>query len=179
MCTIAALTTVPCTSNPAGVKGTGYMAPAEEFASWPSYLGTSGAGDSVKLSGNFAFVTTTGIGYFRAFPCLPEKGSYSITSVGGVGSKSFEERYVFAVAGVDAAQLEFVKNLHNIPGVYLCPDKNDVIHVLGTKDDPAYVEVIEGGTGTAATDERILTITVRFLTKIPTIYTGTIDTVAN
>lgn len=179
MCNISALTTVPCDGNAVGVKGTGYVIPAEEFSSWPAYLTTTSAGDTVKLNGNFSLVATTDIGYFRSFPCLIEKGSYTITAVGGIGSKSFEEKYVYVIPGVDAAQLEHIKNLINIPGVWLCTDKNNVVHVLGSKDDPAYVESVEGGTGAAATDERIITVTVRAISARPTIYTGTINTTPN
>lgn len=181
MCNIGNLTSVPCTKNAAGLKGKGYMAPSEEFSAWPAYLTTSTAGDTVTLASAPTFVSTTGIGYFRTFPILLEKGSYSITAVGGLGSKSFEERMVYVIAGVDAAQLEYIKNIVNIPGVWLAPDKNDVIHVLGSKDDPAYVEAVEGGTGTAGTDERIITITVRALTASPTIWPSgtTIDVTPN
>lgn len=179
MCDISSLTATTCASNAAGVKGTGYMAPAEEFSSWPAYLATTGAGDTVKLDGNFAFVATSGIGYFRSFPCLMEKGSYSFTVVGGVGSKSFEEKYVYYISGVNAAQLEHAKKLANIPGVWLCTDKEGVVHVLGSKDSPAFVETMEGGTGTAAADERGMTITIRYVSASPTVYTGTIDTTAN
>ena len=175
------LTTVPCSGNAAGLKGKGYAIPASEISTWPAYKTTTSAGDTVTLNGAPTLVSTSGIGYFREFPILLEKGSYSITAVGGLGSKSFEERMVYVVAGVDAAQLEYVKNILNIPGVWLAPDKNDVIHVLGSKDDPAYVEAVEGTTGTAGTDERIITITVRVLTKSPTVWdsTAVIDVTPN
>lgn len=179
MCKISALTVTPCNGNAVGVKGTGYMIPAEEFSSWPAYLTTTTAGDTVKLNGNFSLVATSDIGYFRSFPCLIEKGSYTVAAVGGIGSKTFEEKYTFVVPGVDAAQLEFLKNLVNIPGVWLCTDKNGVVHVIGSKDDPAYVETAEGTTGVAATDERIITITVRAISASPTVYTGTINTTPN
>jgi len=179
MCNIADLTTIPCTANAPGVKGKGYMAPAEEFASWPAYLSTTGAGDTVKLTGNFAFVTDSDIGYFREFPCLLEKGSYTCSVVGGLGSKSFEEKYVYYIPGVDAAQLEHIRNLANIPGVWLCPDKNGVVHVLGSLTDPAYVEAAEASTGTTATDERGILVTIRAISASPTIYTGTINTTPN
>ncbi len=179
MCNINALTTVPCAGNAVGVKGKGYMAPAGEFASWPAYLSTTTPGDTVKLTGNFSFVATSDIGYFREFPCLIEKGSYTVTAVGGVGSKTFEEKFTYVIPGVDAAQLEHIKDLINIPGVWLCIDKNNVTHVLGSKDDPAYVESVEGTTGAAAGDERIITITIRAISARPTVYTGTVNTTPN
>lgn len=179
MCEIGNLSNTACTSNPAGVKGIGYMAPAEEFETWPAYLSTTGAGDTVKLTGNFDFVATSDIGYFRTFPCLLEKGSYAFSLVGGLGSKTFEEKYTYYIPAVDAAQLEHIKNLANIPGVWLCPDKNSTVHVLGSKDDPAYVEVAEGTTGAAAADERGITVTIRAVSARPTIYTGTINTTPN
>lgn len=163
------------------MKGVGYNIPASEITTWPAYKTTTGAGDTVTLSAAPTLVSTSGIGYWRQFPILLEKGSYSFSVVGGLGSKSFEERLVFAIPGVDAAQLEYIKKIINVPAVWLGPDKNDVIHVLGSKDDPAYVEVVDGTTGTAGTDERIITVTVRALSKSLTVWepATAIDTTPN
>lgn len=179
MCTIAALSTIPCDSNAVGMGGTIYMAPAAEFSAWPAYDSGTDPGDSVTLSGNFSFVATSGIGYFRGFPCLIEKGSIVYNAVGGVGSKTFEVIGTYVIPGINAAQLEHIKQVANIPGVWLFTDKNSVVHVQGTKTDPAYIQSIEATSGVAASDERIATITVRSIQASPTIYTGTIDTTPN
>lgn len=176
MCLIKPLTSIPCGSNAAGIKGTIYHIPADEFASWPAFLSTTGAGDTVKLTGNFSLVTTSGFGYFRSFPCLLEKGSVKYNAVGGLGSKSVEALAVYAIAGMDAAQLEHFYQILNIPGVWLFPDKNSSVHVIGKNDDPAYIQDAAGDTGTAATDERIITLTVRAIQPRPVLYTGTINT---
>lgn len=168
-----------CNRNPAGTKGIGYMCPAEEFTSWPAYLSTTAPGDTVKLTGNFALVSTTGIGYFRTFPILQDTGRYKIKGVGAIGSKSFEETFEFTVNGLDAEQLEWCRNLLNIPGVFLCADKKGVIHVLGSKDDPAYLQEVDGDTGATATDQRAIKYIIRATTASPAIYTGTINTTPN
>lgn len=178
MCQINKLTSGACLANAAGIKGIGYMAPAQEFAAWPAFqtASTPGDGKTVQLTGNFSFTGAgTGKGYFRSFPMLMEKGGVTYKAVGGVGSKSLEVLFNFYVVGVDAVQLEWLKDVKNIPGVFLCPDKNGTLHVLGSKDDPAYMQEADGGTGVAATDDRGVLYTIRWLTNIPTLYTGTIN----
>lgn len=176
MCVIKTLAGTACGANPAGMKGIGYMIPAEELVSFPAFLTTTTAGDTVKLTGNFSLVTTSTLGYFRSFPVLINTGSYKTKAVGAVGSKSVEETYSFKVNGLGAAELEFYRNLLNIPGVWLCADKAGVVHVLGSKDDPAYLQEAEGGSGAATTDERAITFTITSTAASPAIYTGTINT---
>ena len=177
MCLVNKLVTTPCLQNAPGVQGIGYVAPAEDFNAWPAYLGTTGAGDTVKLSGNFDFTGAgTGKGYWRQFPILIEKGKYNAKVVGGIGSKSFEETFTFYIPGVDAAQLEWVKQMANVPAVWLCPDKNGIIHVIGTKSDPAYIQDADADSGAAASDSRGISFVIRAISASPTVYTGTINT---
>lgn len=178
MCKINNLTNTACMANAAGIKGTGYMAPAEEFASWPAMQATTsvGDGDTVRLTGNFSFTGAgTGNGYFRKFSMLLEKGSVNYKIVGGLGSKSYEITANFYILGVDAAQLEFSNDMKNIPGVWLITDKNGTVHCLGSKDDPAYISEADGTTGTAATDERGILYTCRWVSATPQVYEGTIN----
>lgn len=177
LCNISVLAAQDCPSNPAGVKGTLYLVPAKEFASWPAYLGTTGSGDTVKLTGNFSFTGAgTGNGYWRAFPCLLEKGAVEYNAVGGKGSKSFDVIGRGYVLGLDAAQLEWWKNMLNAPMVGLWVDKNSTMHVIGSKDDPAYLEEGAGTTGIAATDERGISFAIKANQALPAIYTGTVNT---
>ncbi len=180
MCTIAALTATPCTSNPPGIKQTGYIVPVEEITAMPAYVGTSGAGDYVTATADFDFTgAATGAGYWRAFPILIDKGSYTITAVGGKGSKQFKETFTFVIQGADAEQIEFVTRLLNIPAAFLCTDKNSVVHVIGRKDEAAFVETVEGGTGEGPEGERSITVTVSGYTARPLVYEGAIDVTAN
>jgi hypothetical protein len=179
MCKIKKLTSTACMKNAAGVTGTGYMAPSEEFASWPAYQNTSdtlGDGDTVRLDGNFSFTGAgTGNGYFRTYPMLLEKGQVNYKLVGGLGSKSYEVTASFYVLGLNAEELEFGTSMKNIPGVWLFKDKNNVVHCLGSKDDPAYISEGDGTTGAAATDERGTLYTCRWITSTPQVYEGTIN----
>lgn len=176
MCNISVLAALDCPVNAAGVKGTLYLCPAKEFTTWPAYLATTGSGDTVKLTGNFDFTgAATGKGFWRAFPCLIEKGEVSYTAVGGKGSKSFDILGRAYVLGVDAPQLEWLKNMLNAPMVGLWTDKNGTMHVIGQKDDPAYVEEAVGSTGVAGTDERGINVAIKANSRQSTIYTGTIN----
>ena len=77
--------------------------------------------------------------------------------------------------GVDATQLEWFKNMMNTPMVGLWVDKKSVMHVIGSKDDPAYLEEGAGSTGTAATDERGISFGIKANQASPAIYTGTVN----
>lgn len=177
LCIISNLAAPDCPSNPAGVKGTLYLCPAKEFASWPAYDSGTDPGDSVKLSGNFSFTGAgTGNGYWRAFPCLLEKGAVEYNAVGGKGSKSFDVLGRGYVLGVDAEQLEWFKNVLNTPVVGLWVDKKGLMHVIGAKDDPAYLEEGAGTTGIAATDERGIAFSIKANAASPTLYAGTVNT---
>lgn len=179
MCDIYNLSNAACGSNAAGLKGTGYMAPAGEFNTWPAFqaASTPGDGKTVLLSGNFNFTGAgSGKGYFRSFPMLLEKGSVTKKAVGGIGSKSIEITATFYIKGADSVHLEWLRYSLNIPSVYLITDKNGVVHVLGSKDDPAYLQEAEQSTGTAATDERGTLYTIRFVTANPALYEGLINT---
>lgn len=180
MCTIAALTSVPCAANPPGIKTTGYMVPVSEITAMPAYSSGTAEGDYVTATANFDFTgADTGKGYWRAFPILIDKGAYKITAVGSKGSKQWKEEFSFVIQGVDAEQLEFVTRSLNIPGAWLCTDKNSVVHVIGRKDDAAFVETAEGGSGEGPEGERTITVTVTGYTARPLVYEGTIDTTPN
>ena len=176
MCNISVLAALDCPVNAAGVKGILYLCPAKEFTTWPAYLATTGSGDTVKLTGNFDLTGAgQGKGYWRAFPCLTEKGEVSYTPVGGKGSKSLDILGRAFVLGVDAPQLEWLKNMMNAPLVGLWPDKNGTFHVIGSKDDPAYLEEGAGTTGVAGTDERGINVAIKGNARQASLYTGTVN----
>lgn len=180
MCTISALSAVPCASNAPGTKQTAYIVPASEITVMPPYVGTTDEGDYVVASTAFDFTGAgTGKGYFRSFPVLIDRNSYSIEAQGGIGSKSWKETFNFVILGVNEEQLEFATRLLNIPCVFLIEDRNGKVHVIGRKDDPAYVESATGSTGASPTDERMIDVTVSASTARPMIYTGAIDTTPN
>lgn len=180
MCIIKSLTGVPCGSNPPGIKQTGYVVPANEITADPDYVSGTAEGDFVRVTDTFDFTgAATGAGFFRSFPILVDKGSYNITAVGQKGSKSWKESFTFVIQGLNAAQLEFATRILNVPSVWLCTDKDNKVHVIGRKDEAAYVETTEGGTGDGPEGERIITVTVSAYSARPMLYEGTIDVTPN
>lgn len=178
MCMANKLIGGSCGLNAAGTTLTGYMCPAEEFNGFPTFNAavTAGDGKTVELSGNFSFTGAgTGKGYFREFTLVSEKNSVERKAVGGRGSKSIEETYTFYIAGMNAQHVEWMRDQLNIPGVWLIKDKNGVVHCLGSKEDPAYLEEATQSSGQAATDERGTQYVIRSITATPKIYTGTIN----
>jgi hypothetical protein len=180
MCDIQNLTAVPCGDNTPGTKQVGYMVPVSEITDMPAYKTFAAEGDFVIATEDFDFTGAgTGKGFFRSFPMLINKNSYTLSAVGGVGSKGWKETFTFVVAGVNAQQLEFVTRMLNIPSVFLVTDKVGVVHTIGRKDDPAYIETVEGGTGNGPEAERIITVTVSGYTSRPMVYQGIIDVTPN
>lgn len=180
MCLANKLNSNACGVNAAGLKGRGYMSPAAEHNVWPAFTAatTPGDGKTVILTGNFDFTGAgSGKGYFREFPMLLEKGKVSYKAVGGIGSKSVEVMANFYVTGLNSIQLEWFRDQLNIPGVWIFTDKSGIQHILGSKEDPAYIQEAEAGTGEAATDDRGTLYTVRWITASPQVYTGTINLV--
>lgn len=176
MCTIANLTAVPCDTNTPGTTQTGYMIPTSEITTDAAYTADTDEGDYVIADTAHVLSTTVGKGFFRSFPMLINKNSYAISAVGGIGSKGWKETFTFVLAGVNEQQLEFATRMLNIPGQWLCTDKVGKVHVIGRKNDPAYVETAEGTTGDGPETERIITVTVSGYTARPMILTAAIDT---
>ena len=180
MCDIAKLTNVPCAANPSGIQQIGYIIPVGEITADPDYVGTTAEGDYVRCTDTFDTTgAATGKGFFRSFPILIDKGAYKIEAVGGKGSKQWKESFTFTIQGVDAAQLEFATRMLNIPGAFLCPDKNDKVHAIGRKDEAAFVETAEGGTGEGPESDRVINVTVSAYSSRPIIYEGAIDITPN
>lgn len=180
MCDISALTAVPCGDNTPGTKQTGYTVPVSEITADPDYASTTAEGDYVLTDSDYDFTgAATGKGYWRSFPMLINKNSYAISAVGGIGSKGWKETFTFVLAGMNEQQLEFATKSLNIPSAWLCTDKVGKVHVIGRKDDPAYIETVEGSTGDGPESERIITVTVSAYTSRPMIYVGAIDTTPN
>ncbi len=162
MCNISNLTAIPCDANAPGVQSTIYLVPASEITTFPAVLGTTGAGDTVTLSGNIDFTgQATGLGYFRTVPGVLETGMIEEKSTGELGSKGIETTFKFRVNGMNAAQKEWHKKLINVPLVAIVIDKVGVRHVIGTKDDPAFVQETSGGTGAKLGDVRGIEYTLR------------------
>ncbi len=180
MCTISALSSTACAANPPGIKQTAYIVPVSEITAEPGWSSGTAAGDYLNTSGNYDFSgAASGKGYWRSFPIMIDKGAYAVTAVGAKGSKSFKESFTFTIQGINAAELELVTRMLNIPAAFLCTDKNNVVHVIGHKDEPAHVDTAEGTTGEGPEGERSITVTVTAYTSRPMIYGGTIDTTPN
>jgi len=180
MCVIANLTAVPCAANAPGIKTTAYIVPVSEITAEPGWSTGTAEGDYVKTSGNYDFTGAgVGKGYWRSFPILVDTGSYALSGVGGKGSKTFKETFTFTLQGLNAEQLEFATRMLNIPAAFLVTDKVGVVHVIGHKDEAAFVTTVEGGTGDGPEGDRTLVVTVEAYTARPMVYLGTIDTTPN
>lgn len=176
MCIVKKLSAVPCGNNTPGTTQVGYMTPASELAADPDYVNTTVEGDYVRVTEDFDFTGAgSGNGYFRSFPMLINKNSYAVAATGAVGSKGWKETFTFVLAGLNEQQLEFATRILNIPGVWLCTDKVGKVHTIGRKNDPAYVETMEGTTGDGPETERILTVSVSGYTSRPMFYEGAIN----
>jgi len=149
MCTLRELTRTCGQPIPPGVKQTIYLIPAEEITTFPDVEGTTLAGDTKRLDGAFVMSTTVGKGYWRAITVLVNSGNHRNTLAGEIGGQKIEQRFDFFVQGNGPEQAEMVDTLLCQSGclIALIPAKDGNYLVMGDKENPVYVEAVEGGTG--------------------------------
>jgi len=149
MCNLRAITRSCGSPVPPGVKQTIYLIPKDEISVFPAVEGTTTAGDTKRLSAAFTMVTTVGKGYWRSIDILVNSGNHRNTLAGEIGGQKIEQRFDFVVLGNGPVQAEFVDTLLCQSGclIALIPAKDGNYIVMGDKDNPAYLEAVEGGTG--------------------------------
>lgn len=132
-----------------GTKVKIYAIPKDEITTYPAVLGTTALGDKKKLDGAFVLSTTAGKGYWREFEIIVDTGDFKLLIEGELGGEMIKQRFTGFVPGMGAAQAEFADNMVCNSGclILLIPTKSGDYIVMGTLEDPVYIEPGEGGTG--------------------------------
>lgn len=105
------------------------------------------AGDTKLLYEAFDFAAAaTGAGYFRLFPILVDTGDVRNLLEGEIGGQGFKQELPFFLEGVSPEANEAADCLLQYTGCLfaIVPDKTGQYHVIGTKENPLYIEQANG-----------------------------------
>lgn len=78
--------------------------------------------------------------------------SVNTNLVGNRGNKKDQTTFNFFIPGTKAEVLGFKKIYKNLPGIWIAKDNNGKKFVIGTKDQPAYIDNLEVNTGEGPED---------------------------
>lgn len=142
---------------------------------FPGFLATTGAGDSITLDGNITLLTGK---KFAEVGIVTDSGEIVHQGVGVVGSRSYNNQLTGKIRKTVAADEWFNKN-RNACFVFIVPEKDGTMRVLGNKDVPAMITASEGKTGSGPESEKIWDFTILdTVGEVAPVYTGTIDLTA-
>lgn len=153
--------------NPAGTKAKFYYAFADEILTFPVLPDPGTAltfASLVELA--TAIVMKPGKQFFEHY-ATSEENEVKCTLVGPRDGKGFESSLEYSYPGNDATQMGFLAATANRPIVAIVPEKNNVLRVLGSIDDPAYVEAAEYTSGKKIADGRKTVVTLKASAATP------------
>lgn len=138
--------------NVGGYEDLVYFAPASEFVGNPKSkdkLSTpiTTAGSSKDVGEAYAFVATSGKGYWRKLLCISGSVEAEFSDAGESGTLSSENVLKGKVRGNNNAAMEFYDLLGSSAGiVFLARDKSDgLLREFGTPTSPSVKSSIKGG----------------------------------
>lgn len=103
----------------------------------------------------------------------PQENEIKTSLVGNVGNKKAKIELEGKISGFKLQVLDFVNRFKNVPMVFVVPDAEGTLWVIGSKINPAYIESAEATTGKKAEDDTCVTVKITANTKIYK-YAGTI-----
>jgi hypothetical protein len=164
-------------SNPGGLKQYVYYAPIEDFATIPKPVSNPGTlAARATITENYVF--KTGKKWLKLY-CTLETGEVKHKQVGPRDSKSFENTGEISIPGSEADVIGLGGEAANSSFIFLFPERNGKVRVIGSADFPATIEENEGSSGKANADGRSTKIVVKDAADTPApIYTGEITLTA-
>jgi len=140
--------------NPAGFTKVYYAFP-EDIATFPTLdqPGDGGATFSTLVTYDAAITMKTGKQFFEIY-CTLEEGELKSTVAGARDGKGKENMMEISFPGNDAAFLGFEAYALNRDFIFIVKEKNGTLRVLGSLEDPAYLDSGEGTSGKKIADSR-------------------------
>lgn len=180
MCNLVDMLAGPTCSgdNLPGVEGLINFIPVDEVTTEPTESSGTAAGDSVRLTGAWTLVTTTGLGYWRRFRLAPTGNSLVPSLTGAKGNLSLKMTGTFKFLGLNPEQFEALNGLVNRPLIGYVPDRSGQGNVIGSKAIPLYLESVEGANEDEG-DERSMTLVFSCLQRKARFWTGSLDITPN
>jgi len=157
-------------SNPGGIQNIVYYAFEEDISKWPAAITNI---DTEHASTLEEIVTIPAVDAFEFYPgksfkklyCTLETGELKYSLIGARDSKSFSNSMEISYPSNDDKILGFIAASANRQLVFLVPEQNGRVKVLGTPAFPAQLETVEGTTGKLVEDGNLVVQT--FLSKSP------------
>lgn len=135
--------------NIGGIETKVYWAPLADVCQLPEPKDLDAASsfsDLVTISTDITF--KSGKGWHEMY-ITPDTGSVNDESVGEVDGKSFKNKFVGFHPGTRAEMLGWARWANNTNLVFLVPEADGQVRLLGSKQFPAKVEVMNPSTGEA------------------------------
>lgn len=159
-------------NNDGGIGQYIYYSPLSNITTFPAVPATPTTNaDVVTVSDPFVMVATK---TFKKIYCTRDQGEVVSKMIGETDSKSYENTAEFFIPGNQAEVLAFLEMIKNTNGVFIVPDREDQMRIIGSKNLPAKIEVGETTTGKKAGDMRGTKITVKSVGRIAPIYDNTV-----
>jgi len=158
--------------NPAGTKALFYYAYVEDILSMPVLADPATATTLASLvEMATAVVMKTGKRIFDHY-ATSEENEVKCTLVGSRDGKGYENSFEYKFPGNDPIQLGFQASTANRQVVLWVPEKNGRVRLIGSLEDPAYMETAEYTSGKKIADSRGTIITFKASAATPApIYT--------
>jgi hypothetical protein len=164
--------------NPPGVRAKLYIIPASELTDHPRSLkemtpATTTQGATKLLNEAFAYVATSGLGYWREIDILVDTGSTEHATEGEIGNLSIRNSLNFVINGTAEKESELADQLLNCCLVAAIQLRAEPLHykIFGRYDDPAHIVEISGGSGVKVGDRNALVFKIQDSTgDMPSLY---------
>lgn len=164
--------------NPAGTKAKFYYAYVEDILTMPVLPDPETAltfASLVEIA--TAIVMKPGKQFFDHYN-TSEENEVKCTLVGSRDGKGYENSFEYAFPGNDSIQLGFQASTANRQVVLIVPEKNGRNRVIGSLEDPAYMETAEYTSGKKIADARRTIITFKASGATPApIYVPTLTSI--
>jgi len=113
-------------------------------------------------------------GFFK-MSVLPETGVVETTNEGEKGSRSNRNSFGATLPGVTARNKGWIRKHQNVGMIFLVPDLNGIIHQIGSKISPAYLNEATPTTGVKGGDVNGIPFKIEDVQAYPApVYTGAI-----
>jgi len=142
--------------RPPGTKSKLYWTLKEELQSMPATRAdlviapaVAAPGDTKIYDEPFAFVATSGVGYWRSMDILVDTGQLREIGEGEIGSLKHIQEVDFFLLGNKAIQQENLDALTAHSGclIAIIPTQDGSFHVVGDLDNPVFIKPYTGGSG--------------------------------
>lgn len=159
MCLLSNLTSCE-SNNTAGQSLSFQIIPVSEVLTFPQTKeqasGLTEMGDKVELVGAFTLSAEPSKGFWRTVKAITDTTGVSFDLVGEIGSYGFENKFRFRVGGMDKERLGFAATVAQCCDGFIIKTKgrDGNAHIIGTPDNPAFIEPFTGEGGAAISDTR-------------------------